>query len=110
MEKHEQGCTLNPNRVCGMCKLLGNKSTPIENLVNMVRGLSPSDDDAIRRYREFAGHCPACMLAGLRFAHKNDDQEFYVTFGGAFKWKDEAERFWNEINTHRREAEEFSTY
>lgn len=106
MEKHERGCTLNPNRVCGMCKLLKQEQIPIENLKSFAMSLSPEiqsepENEAVPRYRNFCGGCPACMLAGIR-------QAKLCTF--SFDFKAEVETFWSEQNLLTREDLERENY
>lgn len=101
MERHERGCTANPSRHCKMCALLKQKQTPTENLTAMAMALSPGDDDAINRYREFCGGCPACMLTGVRQAR-------ICTFD--FDFKDELKLFWEKRAEEQRRSEEFSTF
>jgi hypothetical protein len=36
MEKHEKGCTLNPNRECGICGFLCTGGTPLSDLVALL--------------------------------------------------------------------------
>jgi hypothetical protein len=95
MEKHENGCTLNPARECGICTFLeGGSATPLADLIALlpdpkqfVRKQSEDfshevgaveweemDDPGLReathavlpKLRELTGDCPACILAALR--------------------------------------------
>jgi hypothetical protein len=101
MQKHERGCTKNPNRHCLVCARIGQKQPPTENLVSMAKALSPSDEGALRRYRDFCGGCPACMLAGVR-------QAYPCTF--EFDFKAEWDRYLQEQLDLEREAAERATY
>jgi len=65
MVKHEIGCTMNPNRVCGMCKMLAEEggpepAPPRDELVRIM------DADGFAAMCKAAEDCPACILAALR--------------------------------------------
>lgn len=93
MEKHEKGCTLNPNRECGICSFLNTGGVPLADLMALLPdpakfkrmepwddGVGGSgeyeviDDEALRsavhavlpKLRELTENCPACILAALR--------------------------------------------
>ena len=88
MEKHERGCTANPNRVCGLCALAGEAQKPTAQLVEYLleNGL-----EALQRYVE---NCPACTMAATRAANKNlSGEEKYW-----FEYKDAYKSWWQEYN------------
>ena len=60
IQKHETGCTLNPNRVCRMCQLAKITQQPMAALIEALR------DGGLPAIRELAGGCPACILAAIR--------------------------------------------
>lgn len=73
LKRHEQRCTNNPNRVCGVCEL-DDKATgekrqkPIGRLIS---ALAENDSaGGMKALREAAGDCPACMLAAIRQARR----------------------------------------
>ena len=82
MEKHEKTCTLNPQRVCGICRIAENVQPKMSDLL-AVAGI-PADyigedtdieewnveklNTMIPKLKEVAGYCPACVLAALRQA------------------------------------------
>lgn len=76
MAKHEKGCTANPGRVCGLCALAGQPQRSMAELLakayELFDGIAihdlcgPKGDEAAKAFREFAGNCPACILAALR--------------------------------------------
>lgn len=82
MRRHEERCTSNPNRVCGMCKLIGTteEHAPLSELIAYfppVPDLETRvyDDQYIRAVeaampivREKSGDCPACILAARKIA------------------------------------------
>lgn len=86
MKRHEQRCTLNPGRVCGMClygKDDNEKQPDLASLVSIVNSWEPAElhrhdygsvefNTAAARQLETladaAGNCPACILSALRQA------------------------------------------
>ncbi|MBA7559115.1 hypothetical protein ES708_00728 [subsurface metagenome] len=84
ISKHEKSCTMNPGRVCGMCKVI-DKTQP--EMGDMLLALSvakitettggdgdfewvsysiANQEEALDNLRNIANGCPACMLAALR--------------------------------------------
>ena len=75
MKKHELHCTMNPNRLCRMCKLKGGTQISISRLVALLpkyNGLSKNYckalEEAMIKLRRETQNCPACILAALRQA------------------------------------------
>ena len=74
MRRHERGCTLNPQRECGMCKMLSGEGGP---------GPAPPRDELVRimdaegfgSMCKAANGCPACILAALRTKNFKGDAE-----------------------------------
>jgi len=83
MEEHEKHCTLNPNRECGLCDIIGESPRPMVELLAVVpkcadykTGDAPWNIDhdkyeqasreALAKLRELTNNCPACILAALR--------------------------------------------
>lgn len=76
--KHERRCTANPQRVCGMCALVGETQhtmtelfVPIQTAIacySRTWGIGPHEPDEIdvSGLRVLTKNCPACMLAALR--------------------------------------------
>jgi hypothetical protein len=65
MKRHERGCTLNPQRVCGMCKMQADDggpdpAPPRDELLRIL------DADGFKAMCTAAEDCPACILAALR--------------------------------------------
>ena len=59
MEKHEKGCTSNPNRVCRMCSFAGLAQQSLDELqVAYAKGF--------KALEAACEGCPACMLATQR--------------------------------------------
>ena len=74
MKRHERGCTLNPQRVCGMCKMLAEEGGPApapprDELVRVM------DAHGFAAMCKVAGDCPACILAALRTKNFKGDAE-----------------------------------
>ena len=73
MRRHERGCTLNPQRVCGMCKMLADEgdtqfAPPRDELVRIM------DARGFKAMCEAANDCPACILSALRTKNVMDPE------------------------------------
>lgn len=73
MKRHERGCTLNPQRVCGMCKMQADDggpdpAPPRDELVRIM------DEQGFPAMCKAAEDCPACILAALRTKNFTDDE------------------------------------
>jgi hypothetical protein len=85
MATHEKHCTMNPNRACRVCGILGGPVKPDPDGLRALVALLPDGGEppgfgdelndyvaraqaAIPKLREAANDCPACMLAALRQA------------------------------------------
>ena len=73
MKRHERGCTLNPQRVCGMCAKLAEDggpepAPPRDELVRLL------DAEGFKAMCAAANDCPACILAALRTKNRMDDE------------------------------------
>jgi hypothetical protein len=102
MERHEKGCTNNPNRVCSLCdytaeggsgKTLAEliaflHAAPVVESVDLMRDVMDKDKATLAELRELSGDCPACMLAAIRQA--KTDLLFH------FDFKEEVARLWSE--------------
>jgi len=82
--KHEERCTLNPNRHCGCCDILEAPQPDLAGLISMLpnpkeyedtdaefdaffyRGLEEAVDAILPKLREACNNCPACIMAALR--------------------------------------------
>jgi hypothetical protein len=69
MRRHERGCTLNPQRVCGMCKMVADEVEPAPPRDELVRVM---DEQGFKAMCEAANNCPACILAALRTKNIKD--------------------------------------
>jgi len=84
IKRHEESCTLNPNRTCRMCKMIAATQKPIAELVAILpnpenfinkhldgisyTGLDTAAEKALPSLREKTEGCPACIMAALRQA------------------------------------------
>ena len=89
MEKHERGCALNPERICGLCARMGESTrTPDE----MLDALGDGGLEALSRLVE---SCPACMLSAVRRWNKlnpGEDEGYW------FDYKKAHDEWWAETN------------
>lgn len=106
MERHERGCTANPNRICGLCEHAGIPQPNLTDLTAFIdkycEGRLSHDlagsplDPMIKDLSALAEHCPACILAALRQAKT----ETYSNFN----FKKELDTWWAEENKERMEG------
>lgn len=82
MKNHESACTLNPGRVCKMCKKMGHVGQPemptllatLPTPPKPATEMNRDDETALRvlveaampELRVLTNNCPACILAALR--------------------------------------------
>lgn len=98
IEKHERGCTANPNRTCGLHRIgYDEPPVPLTTLLEIVKGATDEDiDSRIPALREASGlwseGCPACILAALRQAAPG-------IYSG-FDFKAEFKAWQNEVNSY----------
>ena len=98
MEKHEKGCTNNPDRDCGMCGVGGTSQEPMDALVACI---NPNDKEGtLDRLDEITEGCQACILAALR-RWQAQNPESLVWFN--FDFKEAVKKFWDGVNEARDE-------
>lgn len=117
MARHEQHCTLNPERSCRVCNLLngGSHGKPMSELVAMLpdsalyhtsgkgiedcwrvhKALSDAANAALPSLREAVSECPACILAALRQA------KIPLPMVDDFDFTAEMKSIFNDINEER---------
>ena len=117
MERHEKHCTLNPERSCRVCSLLGGShGLPVSDLVALLPDSAPyhasistinTDDwkihkelsDAVKAampaLREAVMQCPACIMAALRQAN------IPVPMADNFDFKAEMKSIFDDLNEER---------
>lgn len=95
MRRHESGCTLNPRRICRMCRLMGNPVADGRLLEGISMFLQPAiatDWPArMKALREAVCNCPCCILAVIR-------QTGAVTPAPVFDFKEEMAARMREVN------------
>ncbi len=64
--KHEKHCTMNPDRVCGLCSYIGIEQVPMNILINILASYEVSIEDRMHNLRNITNECPACILAAIR--------------------------------------------
>ena len=119
MKRHEERCTMNPNRKCGYCGLLDQEQVDISCLMILLPnpkeyeenlefggkgyvGLGRVVNEALPKLREVCGSCPACVMAALR------QKGIPVPIANDFDFKAEGQAIWDEFNAERIEKEEES--
>jgi hypothetical protein len=127
MEKHEKGCTLNPQRRCGICDFLCTGGAPLADLIALlpdpaqfirkqsedfgaefgVLDWNEMNDAALReatqavlpKLRELTDDCPACILAALR------QRDIPVPLIDDFNFTTEFKAARQRMNEHRQEQD-----
>ena len=111
IKRHEDRCTMNPNRQCGVCGKLLEQEQPN---IDMLKGLLPGHKECVdtmsvdgdtyvsyrsdvlntayRRIMDAAGGCPNCTAAAFRQAG------LPLRAVTAFDWGAEMAAIWAEIN------------
>lgn len=117
MKIHELGCTLNPQRQCGLCE--GRDITTfIEQLktrfeIKIVKSdfgdveevVWKGDEIKLDEIMEFTDNCPNCTLAILRQTKLN-----YSIFGFNYDYKGELNEYWAEKNQKEYDREVANSY
>ena len=66
IERHENGCTANPSRICGLCQY-AEPALEQKPMVDLVRCLSwDKDGYGMKELRQLCEGCPGCILAAIR--------------------------------------------
>lgn len=109
MRRHESGCTVNPQRVCGMCAKFAEAGgdAPAPPRDELVRVL---DADGFAAMCKLANDCPACILSAIRTKNRmGDDIGPYVEGpeDGRESWsyKQAKEQWWKDFNESEQERE-----
>lgn len=110
MKRHEAGCTLNPNRVCGMCRMLADAGgpDPAPSRDELVRIM---DADGFKAMCAGCNDCPACILAALRTKNFKGDAESPPGVIGpedgreSWSYTQAKQAWWNAWNSDRAERE-----
>lgn len=110
MSRHEKRCTLNPNRECGVCDLLGVAQERMRNLAPILpdpaqygdtdelgrisydEALTDCANKCLKWLREACDNCPACIMAAIR------QRGIPVPMVTEFDWSKEMKAVWAEVN------------
>lgn len=101
MERHESGCTANPNRICKMCVMAGLEQKSMEQLDAAIASVAVEPENYEEQkgqydaLREATQGCPACTLALIR-------QTKHVIYF-CMDWAAESKQW---ISTHCRRSED----
>jgi len=109
MKRHEAGCTMNPKRVCGMCRMLAEEGGP-EPAPPRDELLRILDAQGFKAMCEAANDCPACILSALRARNERSEFGSFVVAGpedGRNEWSytQAKQVWWNEWNAGVAERE-----
>jgi hypothetical protein len=109
--RHERGCTNNPARICGVCRVAGLTAAPLPELMALCKAKAVAgesvdgnpedsslwlDEAAMKALRELADGCPVCALAALRQSN---------IFGRGFNMKEELKSLWADHNDAQMQRE-----
>jgi hypothetical protein len=129
MKKHEISCTMRPDRICRMCKILGETQAPMAELLAILP--NPEDfketaifneytnswmnceryefpdgdmDNWLKQLRDKTHNCPACILAAIR------QKGIPVYCFKNFNFTEECKAWWGEFNGRMREDDNINYY
>ena len=104
MKRHENGCTLNPERTCGLCEQTGQDLHP--HVIKFATGLMQDNSSKkIKELRDSIGSCPACILSVLRRSGMYEEKENPVWIDRKdFDYQKEHNEWWAEENSARLES------
>ena len=120
IKKHEERCTLNPNRYCGFCHISELTQPDLQEAIKLLPepevhikiiedeygkdisydGLEKATKEALPKLREFVENCPACIMAALR------QKGIPVPLARDFDFKAESAGVWADFNEAQREEYE----
>lgn len=124
MKHHEERCTKNLNRVCGMCKIIEQDQPKLSDMLAILpdpksfkemwgdEGQFETLNDTrllailtevFPKLRDIAGECPACIMAALR------QKGIPVPLARSlFDYTKECQSFWSDLNGREYESAERS--
>jgi len=118
MNKHEKGCTKNPARECGVCRIMGETQAPIADLVACLPDLQEQEiypkepglkffdvvdpenllHGALKALRDKANECPACIMAAFR----QKGIPLRMAQDNGFDYKAEMKMIFDDLNARNR--------
>ena len=98
LTKHEERCTLNPNRVCGFC----GSQLDLMQIVKKLRDKIKTDEtyqfiELSDIYDEIDYDCPGCTLALIRLLNAEYKHEFSITLND-FDYNKARLQWWEDHN------------
>ena len=101
---HEKGCTLNPNRECGLCRMRDRTQMPASELIAAFESHAADWTAGLAVVRELCDDCPACILAAIRqsprLARERDEYKGEGEYPTVeFDFRTALAGFWDEIKT-----------
>lgn len=122
IKKHEERCTMNPDRYCGFCHLLDKTQPDLQELLIILPDpddyktwddftgdfqgfdacLGTAANEALSKLRDATENCPACIMAALR------QKGIPVTMVDDFNFSDESQAIWDEHNATKLDEERMS--
>lgn len=106
IKHHEERCTLNPNRKCGMCGLLEQEQPDLIGLMALLPKAPFIEDDnggyyqgteLTKEFIDASGGCPACTMAAMR------QSKIPVHAYTNFDFTKECKSIWEEFNNFKQE-------
>lgn len=92
LKRHEERCTANPDRKCGICDNIGDSPRPIKELIIAI---GSGGEQGLERVRDISINCPACILAAIRQSGINDKgAEQFIEYD----FHKELASFWSDYN------------
>ncbi len=102
MKKHERGCTLNPDRQCGLCALFEEGQVIYADLDAALNKDIVAGGEGVMKLenlRDASRNCPLCILSTLRLSKENEG-----SMENDFNFKNEIDAFWADYNADQRAA------
>ena len=104
MERHEERCTLNPNRVCGFHEAQDESQPSMASLVAALESDLADWRAGWKALGYLADDCPGCILAAIRQSPKAQTAllesyegcEDHSEILAGFDFKAEVKRFWDD--------------
>ena len=99
MQRHEDSCVYNPNRICRFHSHI--EETEDEKVAQLPYLIAHAMRGSLNALREAARGCPACMLAAITQSGRNKfpaDEDGYGAQNEfqAWRYKEEKDQFWDD--------------